>query len=164
MPVTLYSSLPCAVARKKLSAFQDGELSAAWRAQIEEHLAVCPGCRQALVELQSLWLALESDAPSLRPEFVLDLQRRIEAESEARTVGWRRILVRWTLAPAALPALALVGLLAGVWMGSALLSASSGRSVEPARIATFEALDAFAPTPRGSLAEGYLLLTSTEKP
>ena len=63
-------------------------------------------------------------------------------------------------APAAMAVMVILGLLIGGWMGRATLEGTMTAATAPMQAATLEALDAFAPTPKGSLAQGYLVLVS----
>lgn len=154
----------CALIRKKLSAFADGEVSSDWHLKIEAHLETCPNCRQALAELQRLWLELDDPMPvQTRPGFARDVMRKIA--EEARPVGfdWFRSLSRLFPVPATVVMVALAGMLLGGWMGHSLIDGTAnplGATIAgtAAQSATIEALDAFSPTPKGSLAQGYLML------
>jgi anti-sigma factor RsiW len=154
----------CALIRKKLSAFADGEVSSDWHLKIEAHLETCPDCQQALAELQRLWLELDDPMPvQTRPGFERDVMRKIAEEAHPVGFDWFRSLSRLFPVPATVAMVALVGMLLGGWMGHTLLdgvtnplgatiAATQGQS------ATIEALDIFAPTPKGSLAHDYLML------
>lgn len=46
--------MECRQARRKISAYIDSELEAAWVRQLESHLKTCAGCRGVLHEFQGL--------------------------------------------------------------------------------------------------------------
>jgi anti-sigma factor RsiW len=161
MKKSLLLPMNCTAIRKKLSAFEDGEVSSPLRFEIEAHLATCPDCLQALADLQHLWLALEDAVqPRLRPDFSQEVMRKITEQSESRLFNWTWALDYMFPAPAAMAAMVVLGLLTGGWMGRATLEGRMTAATAPMQAATLEALDAFAPTPKGSLAQGYLLLVS----
>ena len=151
----------CTAIRKKLSAFGDREVSSALRSEMEAHLAACSGCRQVLADLDRLWLALE-DAPSppMSPDFSQEIMRKIATKQGSRLSHWTRALDQMFPAPVAMAAMVLLGLLIGGLIGRAALEERVTIATVQGQAATLEALDAFAPTPKGSLAQGYFLLVS----
>jgi anti-sigma factor RsiW len=64
-------SFVCRLIRRRLGAFQDGELGAVARAKTTAHLARCPGCAAELAGLGRLRAALTA-APPAPPEAVWD--------------------------------------------------------------------------------------------
>ena len=65
----------CEQVREQLSAWLDGELTAAESRQVSQHLEVCPECSRELAMLQRLDAALgtlETPLPARLPERVLD--------------------------------------------------------------------------------------------
>ncbi len=64
-------SFVCRLIRRRLGAFQDGELGAAARAKTSAHLARCPGCAAELAGLGRFRGALTSAMPA-PPEAVWD--------------------------------------------------------------------------------------------
>ena len=151
----------CTAIRKKLSAFEDGEVSPPLRFEIETHLAACPACRQALADLHHLWLALDDAVPPRpRPDFSQTVMRKISEESKPGIFNWIGAWDYMFPAPAAMAVMVILGLLIGGWMGRATLEGTMTAATAPMQAATLEALDAFAPTPKGSLAQGYLVLVS----
>jgi anti-sigma factor RsiW len=64
-------SFVCRLIRRRLGAFQDGEMGAAARAKTTAHLARCPGCTAELAGLGRLRAALTSAVPG-PPEAVWD--------------------------------------------------------------------------------------------
>ena len=76
-----------------LSPYLDGELDATQRADVEQHLAKCPGCTRALKDLQVMHQALQ--APALRHHASETLQQRIklklrDADARAQRGTWPR--------------------------------------------------------------------------
>jgi len=151
----------CTVVRTKLSAFEDGEVSPAWRSDIEAHLSRCSDCRQALTDLRCLWVALDDAVPPrLQPDFAQTVMSKITKESGPGFLNWMHVLPSMFPAPATMAAMVVFGLLIGGWMGRTVMDDTSMIATSQEQAATLAAMDAFAPTPRGSLAEGYLVLVS----
>lgn len=151
----------CTVVRTKLSAFEDGEVSPAWHSDIEAHLKKCSDCRQALTDLRCLWKALDDAVPPrLQPDFAQTVMSKITKESGPGFLNWMHVLPSMFPAPATMAAMVVFGLFIGGWMGKTVMENTSMTTTSQEQAATLAAMDAFAPTPRGSLAEGYLLLVS----
>lgn len=119
-----------------LNAYHDGELHGRRLARVEEHLAHCPECQQALAELESLSALLQADPlPKLStsPEqFVaqvgLRLPRQAPSGSRRRTqrgpLSWR-----WVLVP--LGILGIVWFLQSVTLVTNLLTAIEVLGINP---------------------------------
>ncbi|WP_428563640.1 MAG: anti-sigma factor family protein [Solidesulfovibrio sp. DCME] len=155
----------CAAIRKKLSAFADGEVSSEWCLKIEAHLETCPDCRQALAEFRRLWLQLDTPMRvQTRPGFTQEVMRKVSEASRPRIFDWKVAVANLFPAPAAIAAMVLFGLMMGGWMGRTLwgegINPEAIVASAPGQAATLDALDVFAPTPRGSLAQGYFVLAS----
>ncbi len=90
-----------------LSAWIDGELTAAWRAEIEAHLAGCDACRARVAQLRKVAAgiaALPEAQPA--PGFLADVRRRIsEGEQPSVESRWERAVrspwVQWPVKIAA---------------------------------------------------------------
>lgn len=155
----------CAVIGQKLSAFADGEVSSEWRLRIEAHLETCKDCRQALAELRCLWLMLEDPMPvQTRPRFTREVMQKVSGASRPGLIDLKNAVANLFPAPAAIAGMILFGLMMGGWMGQTLwgegIHHESKVATAPGQAATLDALDVFAPTPRGSLAQGYFVLVS----
>jgi anti-sigma factor RsiW len=155
-------SMHCRGVQRRLSAYQDGELKAVERERISAHLEDCPACRERYEELEQVWQSL-GELREIRPTpgFYSRLVERIERQ---QTVGLLERL-RWALHPfpAALPtpAVLIVGLLVGVYMGNLLVTGNvnplrSRPGSSPQATATLSSLRAFDPIPPGTVGEGYL--------
>lgn len=157
----LASRKDCTSIRQKLSAFADGEVSTDWREKIEAHLAICPDCRQALFELRSLWQALEDPlSAQARPGFTQDVLRKINGGTQAQRHDWSSFWGMMFPTPASIALVAMLGLALGGWLGHSLVAIDGqprGGTMSEQSM-TLEALDAFSPMPKGSLAHGYLTL------
>ncbi len=109
----------CWLTRRRLGAFQDGELGPAARLRTAAHLERCPDCAAELAELARLRAALTVEAPE-PPQAVWDAfwpqvrARMAAAREPASRRGWEAIFAapRFVLASAAAAALALIAVLA----------------------------------------------------
>ena len=71
----------CRTCQRELSAYLDGEVSGARRAEIEAHVAGCAACRQRLAALQQIAAGVRA-LPRLQPapQFVADVRRKLRGE------------------------------------------------------------------------------------
>jgi anti-sigma factor RsiW len=102
----------CAGMEDKLVEYLDGRAKPAERRTVEEHLAICSGCRNRAEDFRALWDAFE-DLPVISPSPAFDasLRARIAAEPERR--GF------WGWVPSPRLAFAVTALVAmSVWMAS----------------------------------------------
>src|SRR5262245_55151512 len=104
----------CRAFDEDLSALVDGELGATRRAELEAHLATCPGCSTRLAALRAVDAALAGlPSPAVAPDLQARLARRIADERSARVRArapsprGRRALRYLALPAAAAAALAL---------------------------------------------------------
>jgi len=155
----------CRSIRKRLSAYQDGELKSEEQARIKLHLQECPACGQQYVELERAWQSLGA-LPDIYPgpEFYSKLQQKM-AEQSGR-ISWSRFRTLFRLAPvpAAAFALLLVGILTGTYLGNALvgggLRSSENRQTTYTQEVTLASLRVFDAMPPGTLADGYVQMAS----
>ncbi|MDD5169712.1 MAG: zf-HC2 domain-containing protein [Syntrophales bacterium] len=157
----------CRNIRKRLAPYQDGELSADERKLISAHLQECPSCRDVYAEMEDAWRSLDhirEVEPS--PQFYRNLSRKIHAVPEGPRLGFSWL---WQLfpAPVATFAILLIGLSLGIFLGNFIATEGQGsfsqqiaRNEEPARLDYFKA---FAPTPPGSIGDGYLRLANASE-
>ena len=124
--------------REQLSAYIDGELSAAERADLERHIPGCPECQEALGELRRVHDLLAAlPMPKAPRSFALPLDTRLDtrlpaqpaqpASRQAATRKGRAGLIQWAGAIAATIGLFL--LLSGVVTG--LLGSNSRQFAAP---------------------------------
>jgi hypothetical protein len=121
--------------REQLSAYIDGELSAAERAELERHVPGCPECQEALGELRRVHDLLAAlPMPKAPRAFALPLDTRLPARPAIQQTAPRRSragLIQWTGAIAATIGLfLLLGSIATGLLGfnSKQFAASSGRN------------------------------------
>ena len=152
----------CRRVRRRLSAYQDGELKPAERKRIRAHLEGCPACRDQYEEMHQVWHTLgEMSEIQPTPGFYPRLLGRIERPHK---VGPLQRL-RWALqpfpAPLATVTVLFVGILVGAYLGNLLVTGDFyplwSRPTSFARAGvTLASLRAFDPIPPGTLGEGYL--------
>jgi anti-sigma factor RsiW len=164
MPIKRGAMRTCQNIRKKLSAYQDGEVGTADKDVIETHLRTCKTCakeHEALLKTYRMLRSLPAIEPT--PEFSRQIMDRATRVQE---VFWAQFLgqaLRLLPIPSAIVAAAVAGLLLGTMSGNFLtkrqfsppwtLSAfHSGQALTLASVRVFDA------APPGSFAEGYLQL------
>lgn len=125
----------------ELSAYMDDMLPPGEGERLASHLPNCPICRQRLGELNALRLSLR-ELPS--PVLGFDLAARLEGRLNAAHSRKQPARPSWFVwAPGGL--LAMMGLAAGVWLGSLLIGGAAGM---PSSTLTLRVFD---PVPPGGL-------------
>jgi anti-sigma factor RsiW len=151
--------MKCHRIEKKLSAYQDGELSASEREQVERHLAGCHSCREQRVRLQQTWQAL-GEMTEIRPTpgFYKRVSQKIGQTPEKGVWGsrWGNWGLRALPSPVFASAILAIGILCGTYIGNSLFQFESFHSAA----ASFEggflsSLRVFDPAPPGTLADSY---------
>lgn len=155
--------MSCRHIRKRLSAYQDGEIAGKAKQRFAAHLEGCPACRSAYAELEQAWQLLEK-VPEI--ETSAGFERRLSAKLHAvpETRSWWRFpwfigIYRAYPAPAMAAVVLLVGLVLGGYLGNTLVSdfSSAPAQVQASRAATDTfSFRAFSAAPPGTLADGYL--------
>lgn len=159
---TSAAELGCQEARQCFSALQDKELPKDRQLLLEAHLESCPACRAQYTRLDAAWAELgELPAPSAPAAFAGQVLERIEGRLDAgpRWLNVLRPLPRFAPSVAALGVMLLLGLVAGGFLGHAVLPGQVAESTS-----TLQALDVFTPAPQGTLAHGYLQLAGLTEP
>jgi len=156
----------CRHIRKKLSAYQDGEVEPAEKEAIEDHLRTCDACRKQHAALLQTYRMLRN-LPEI--ESTPGFSRRILAKATQRKEPeWIRVLggiFRLLPAPAALVTVAIVGLLTGALLGNYLTARESDTpptfsASYTDKALTLASVQVFDATPPGSFAGGYLRLAT----
>ena len=156
----------CQSIRKKMSAYQDGEVTTVEKDAIEAHLRTCEACRKQHEALLQTYRMLRS-LPEIKPAPGLS-RRIVDSVTRAREPFWVRVLgeaFRLLPAPATMVTLAALGLLVGTMLGNLLIEGqfhpshriSASFSDQAITLASVKVFDA---TPPGSFAEGYLNLVT----
>lgn len=157
---------PCRRIRKRLSAFQDGELGAAEKDAIESHLHVCEECRMHYEELLQTYHLLRS-IPAIAADEGLSLRvlERVDQTQGPLWVQLKENLLRLVPAPAAMAAMAVVGILVGTimgnfWIRQQVLPVRTSTAFQSEPALTIVSVKAFDAAPSGSFAANYLQLTA----
>lgn len=106
--------MDCEQALEAISAALDGELPPAGRAQLEEHLSVCPSCRALAEDFRVLSLALEQTEQAPPPELAAGVMARVNGTTPI-SAGRRKNPRRW-LGLAAMLALVICAGGLGLWL------------------------------------------------
>jgi len=154
----------CQSVRKKLSAYQDGEVTTAEKDAIDAHLRACEACRKQHEALLQTYRMLRG-LPEIEPAPGLS-RRIVDSATRAQEPFWVRALgeaFRLFPAPAAMVALAAAGFLVGTMLGNLLIEGQfhSSPSISVSfsdQVLTLASVRVFDATPPGSFAEGYLKL------
>ncbi len=153
----------CSRARKRLSAYIDGELSGKWAQRVEQHLAACTRCREELARLGTVnRLLLDSPQVTVPPFLASRILARAREEVE------RGVAVPWWLPGASRRlgyAMASVvvagGIILGLQMGRGLAPIvaheETGRAIE------ILDLGSFRDEPEGSIAAVLMGLIEEEQ-
>ena len=154
----------CQSISKKLSAYQDGEVTTDEKTIVETHLRTCEACQKKYEVLLLTYRNLRK-LPEINS--TPELSRKIVNRATlVQDPYWARILVgafRSLPVSAAMVILAVTGLLIGAIMGNFLTErqfhpswvSSKFQSDQALTLASVQVFDA---TPPGSFAEGYLKL------
>jgi len=104
----------CPDIRWELSAYLDGELTPPQRAEVEAHLASCPGCRQELSELKTLGLGVAALAKLQHaPRFLYAVRSKIPRGAKPEPMTWQDYIFRpyWFKIPLEVAALIVICLM-----------------------------------------------------
>lgn len=104
--------MKCRKAQQWLSQALDGELDAARKTRLNEHLAICPACRSVQAAWQDATARLRADSMAVPSAEVMwaDVRRAIHQAQLEPVPAWTQGRLRWA---AAVVGLVLLGL--GVW-------------------------------------------------
>jgi anti-sigma factor (TIGR02949 family) len=161
----------CRKVLSRLHAYLDGEVPAELMHEFEEHLSICPSCRDQVERIRQISDILDSlTVPPLPEEFVARVmavarKRSLPVPEKRPVLGIGRLPLHWFAdlsAPMRLAACAMVLLacLLGMFMSRDL----SLSGISRANVADAENLDGFewfSPTPPASLGNAYLTLALT---
>jgi predicted anti-sigma-YlaC factor YlaD len=157
--------MKCQTIEKKLSAYQDGELSTTENEQIERHLVVCHSCREQHVKLQQTWQVL-GEMAELRPSlgFYKHVSKQIGQASQKGifdTSPWGGWWVRALPSSALASVILAIGILCGTYIGNSFIKIQPLHNVAAYPEEGFlSSLKVFDPIPPGTLADNYKRLLS----
>ncbi len=161
--------MKCSDVRKKLSAYQDGELNPEGKDRLAGHLRLCSLCREEFQALENTWRVLDGLSEiKAEADFAEGIVRKSKPAKEPAVPPPFRWIPRFI--PAPIPALSLsaIGLLIGIYLGTSLMTGSISSSKPEPTIRseqqfTLASLTDFDPLPPGSLAADYVkMMSSTE--
>ena len=158
--------MSCRNVRKRLSVYQDRELSSDEQDRIKSHLQGCPECSALYAEFQHTWEMLD-DVPEIHPAptFYSALRKKISGLNDRRFLPRLRQVFQFIPPPLATATLVLAGLVVGTYAGNFFFQQSlispqghqprfSQLGISLASIRTFD------PIPPGTLAHGYVRMAS----
>jgi len=157
--------MKCRIVEKRLSAYQDKELTSEEHERVRSHLLSCRACREQYAELARVWQAL-GELEEIRPDpwFYRQLLRKIEEPRERGLLPMVERFFKLLRSPAIASIVLAIGILAGTYLGNILTR--SGfllfQLTQPtySQEALFDSLKIFDPAPPGTFAEGYLRMVS----
>jgi len=151
----------CRNVKKRLSAYQDKELSSAEQSRIKSHLQGCPECSALYAEFQHTWEVL-GDVPEINPAptFYPELRKKISGLNDRRLIARLRQAFQFLPSPLAMAAYLVIGLLAGAYLANSLtqgpfISPRSTAAVFTPRQPLLASLRSFDTIAQGTLASGY---------
>ena len=153
--------------KKRLSAYQDGELKPREEKELRRHLQDCHSCKEAYENLERVWQAI-GRLEEIRPDpwFYRQLVGRIHERKHGWLPALRRVF-QFVGAPAVASIILILGIGAGIHLGSNLvrhgLLPSQSIFVRDSEGSFFASMRVFDPAPPGMLAEGYLRMASYEE-
>lgn len=147
----------CKIVRRRLSAFQDGELDQTTTERIEQHLQHCADCEEALQILRTTYQVLQTPAVTMVPAA---FQLELDAKLRARQPSTRAALPRraWVWVPVGVVTAVFLGItLAGIVGNELLDSAPAAQSAE------VQLDDHFTIAPPGSITKTFLEKTNPQR-
>ncbi len=156
----------CRNVKKKLSAYQDGELSPDEQARIKSHLQGCPECSLRHAAFQQTWEML-GDVPEIHPAstFYPELRKKITGLNDRRFFPGPRQVFQFFPARLATITLVLAGLVVGGYTGNFFFQESlislKGHQPKVSQLdVSLAGIKSFDPIPPGTLAHGYVRMAS----
>jgi anti-sigma factor RsiW len=158
--------MKCSQVQKKLSAFQDGELTAQEGQKVSKHLENCLACRARYIEMEKVWQALggfNEIAPE--PGFYGELVKKINESSETRSPAGFQWLFQFFSSPWATSTLLIAGILIGTFLGNILAKSDlfpfqQNQAAHSHAASEVFSLKVFDPIPPGTLADKYMRMAS----
>lgn len=158
--------MSCRNIRKRLSAYQDGELLPDEQAGIKIHLQGCPKCSARYAAFQHAWEAL-GEVPEIHPAptFYPELRKKIAGLNDRRFFPRLRQVFQFFPAPLATATLVLAGLVVGSYAGNFFIQENfislKGHQTRVSQLdVSLAGIRTFDPIPPGTLAHGYVRMAS----
>jgi anti-sigma factor RsiW len=156
--------MKCSKIQKKLSAYQDRELTPQEHEEISRRLLSCRAFREQYAEFERIWRTL-GEVEEIHPDpwFYRQVVRKIREPREQAFLPSLQHVFRPFRVPVAISIILIIGLLAGTYLGSILARCdlfpfqSSPVSYSPGVLTSVRVFD---PAPPGTFAEGYFRMLS----
>ena len=150
----------CGLARRRLNAFIDGELSQRDRLFVSRHIERCSRCRGALDEIAMLEpLLRESDIPDIPEQLIgtvmSEARKRVHVMPTARFLRLERAFSRAAVIAALITGIA-TGLLFGWSAGRGMTASSVNADSGGVDIVVANRLDVFGAAPYGSIESAFI--------
>ncbi|MFZ5517228.1 MAG: anti-sigma factor family protein [Candidatus Zhuqueibacterota bacterium] len=114
--------MKCHQVKKKLSAFQDGEVSESLKLDIQRHLRECPDCSAILRRMEQVWSQLSNaETITSAPYFWARLSHRIQRQ-DAQKRFIDRLAAPFSLLPKPVitTLVFLIGIMIGIYLGKSI--------------------------------------------
>ena len=156
----------CKDIRKKLSAFQDGEVNQAQKESIEIHLQSCRECKKEIAAMMHTYQSIDK-LPQIEPDPMFTQQVMERINNTSLLDRFLNNVLRPLPVPAAMTAMVIIGLLSGTLLGNLVIQnqlnphklKSTANYPDREIILTSLSLDSFNAVPPGSIADGFLHVT-----
>src|SRR4030043_1586307 len=114
--------MKCRSVQKKLSAYQDRELEPKEQEKVRSHLLSCRACREQFAEVERVWQTL-GELKEIRPDpwFYPQLVRKVKEPRERTLLPGLQWVFPILRTPAIASILLAIGILAGAYLGNALV-------------------------------------------
>jgi DNA-binding FrmR family transcriptional regulator len=153
----------CRDVRKKLSAFQDGEVNQIQKESIETHLRSCRECKKQFTAMMHTYQSIDK-LPQIEPDPIFTQQVIARINKTSLQDHFLNNFLRPLSIPAAM---VIIGLLSGTLIGSLVIQnqlnplelSSPANYPDRENIVTSLSLDSFNAAPPGSIADGFLHVT-----
>jgi len=151
----------CRTIRKRLSAYQDKELSSDEQGRIRSHLQDCQDCIKEFAEFQYAREVLD-ELPDIQPEpgFYLAVCQKISRLKDRGLIPRLRQAFQFLPSPLAMAAYLVIGLLAGAYLGNFIgqgaFSLKQSGVISATRQPILASLRSFDTVAPGTLASGYV--------
>ncbi len=156
--------MDCREIKRKLSAYQDGELADSQRAQVELHLKGCPDCAAALQQLNQLWEFMGNvETIESAPYFWTRFAQRWQERTQPKP-SWRPIFIPFQKLSFSVLVIGLLvlGLAIGMFLGQNIYHHSQVASTVSAEQELDQVfpMTSFDDFPEQSVAQAYVTMIS----
>jgi hypothetical protein len=156
----------CRDIRKKLSAFQDGEVNQMQKESIEIHLQSCRECKKQFAAMVHTYQSIDR-LQQIEPDPVFTQQVMARVNNTSLLDHFLNNFLRSLPVPASMTAMVIIGLLSGTLLGNLVIQnqlnsrelSSSANYPGQENIVTSLSLDSFNAAPPGSIADSFLHVT-----